>query len=749
MVVKLSSFLSTSLADGLDSALVTGIIANTDVALDSGTTGNYIATITGGDGITVVDGAAHEAAAIVRVDSATVATADNTLTVTNKTFNLTNNTLTGTLGQFNAALNGSTFASLDGGETLTNKTLTSPTINTPQIVGPGSFSKVTTLGLRDQTTNAFDLRVFSNSSTALTDNRTLTVDVENVNRTVKLGGDLIIDKELRTAGDFNLLMNLTDSTNITLPTSGTVMQFDSNGASTITGAFAAGSLSGHYLGADSDVTELVTKAFVDNLGVDASTLGGRDSDYFLNYNNFTNTPAGSVALASLGVNAPSNPSNGQLWWDDSAGNLYVYYVDSDGDTQWVEAVPQLAAEEYFSTSGGDIAGSVTISNNGKLSINTSSTEATLNIADIGSTGPAVLISGGSNTEGDITVPHDENLQIGHWNAGTSTFTNRLHVKTDGFVGIGTNAPTAKLHVEVPDNTEFLKATITGNEAWAFKGASGSGSTDYASFGISGGTQAMAWQEDGKVGIGTNAPTKKLHVVGDLHAEPASGRAEAIFFNKNGETVGGTLNAYHDANGSAITLGNNYTLTAAGGHNRQDTSKGAWAINSDIRSASSSFNVAYVNTSNSWDKYFDIDASGRVSKPNQPGFSVRQAALNGINASGGYTLFTSLYETHFNTGSHFSTTNGRFTAPVAGKYMFASSVRYDQFGGNYFYTSMFHNGSTLVGRCLSSLTGTYLDQTITACVDMAANDYVYVYIVASGDTSVNIDPDTFFWGYKVG
>ena len=203
--------------------------------------------------------------------------------------------------------------------------------------------------MRDQTTNAYDLRVFSNSTTALTDNRTLTFDVENVNRSVKLGGDLTIDKDLRTAGNFNLLMNLTDSTNITLPTSGTVMQFDSNGASTITGAFTAGSLSGHYLGADSDVTELVTKAFVDNLGVDAATLGGRDSDYFLNYNNFTNLPAGSVALASLGTNAPSSPQNGQLWWDDSAGNLYVYYVDSDGDTQWVEAVPQLAAEEYVST----------------------------------------------------------------------------------------------------------------------------------------------------------------------------------------------------------------------------------------------------------------------------------------------------------------------------------------------------------------------------------------------------------------
>jgi hypothetical protein len=76
-------------------------------------------------------------------------------------------------------------------------------------------------------------------------------------------------------------------------------------------------------------------------------------------------------------------------------------------------------------------------------------------------------------------------------------------------GIATFA--AKIHIEVADNTEFLKATITGNEAWAFKGASGSGATDYVSFGISGGTQAMTWQEDGKVGIGTTTPTAYLDV----------------------------------------------------------------------------------------------------------------------------------------------------------------------------------------------------------------------------------------------
>jgi len=448
MVVKLSTFLSTSLADGLDSGLVTGIIANTDVALDSGTTGNYVATVTGGAGILASGVGVHEATALIQVDSATIPTKTSTATLTNKTFNLTNNTLTGTLGQFNAALNGSTFVSLDGAETLTNKTLTSPVLNTPQLVGPGSFSKVTTLGLRDQTTNQFDLRVFSNSSTNLTDNRTLTFDVENVNRSVKLGGNITIDKDLRTAGNFNLLMNLTDSTNITLPTSGTVMQFDSNGASTITGAFSAGSLAGHYLGADSDVTELVTKAFVDNLGVNASTLGGRDSDYLLDYNNFTNTPAGSVALASLGVNPPSSPSNGQIWWDDSGGNLYIYYVDSDGDTQWIEAVPQLAATDFVSNANitNSSTGTIFASN----SFNTIKIQADKD--DNGAADTLLQFTEGSGNTVKAELRYDQSsstFEIGRGDnqnhmsmndSGITTFSERVHIGgTNVDTGFGFNS----------------------------------------------------------------------------------------------------------------------------------------------------------------------------------------------------------------------------------------------------------------------------------------------------------------------
>ena len=53
-------------------------------------------------------------------------TASSTTTLTNKSIDLGNNTLSGSLAEFNTALQSESFASLTGAETLTNKTLTSP-----------------------------------------------------------------------------------------------------------------------------------------------------------------------------------------------------------------------------------------------------------------------------------------------------------------------------------------------------------------------------------------------------------------------------------------------------------------------------------------------------------------------------------------------------------------------------------------------------------------------------------------------
>ena len=77
-------------------------------------------------------------------------------------------------------------------------------------------------------------------------------------------------------------------------------------------------------------------------------------------------------------------------------------------------------------------------------------------------------------------------------------TNRMTIKADGKVGIGIEAPTAPLHIESPDNSDIMRMTVTGNEMWALRGESGSGSNDFLGLGIAGGVQAMYWNEGGAV-----------------------------------------------------------------------------------------------------------------------------------------------------------------------------------------------------------------------------------------------------------
>ena len=64
--------------------------------------------------------------------------ATGTVTLTNKTVDLGDNTLTGSLAEFNTALQGDSFVSLTGSETLTNKTLTTPTI--AEVDATGDFT---------------------------------------------------------------------------------------------------------------------------------------------------------------------------------------------------------------------------------------------------------------------------------------------------------------------------------------------------------------------------------------------------------------------------------------------------------------------------------------------------------------------------------------------------------------------------------------------------------------------------------
>ena len=72
-------------------------------------------------------------------------TASSTHTFTNKTLDLggTGNSVTGSLAEFNTALQGDSFVSLTGSETLTNKTLTTPTIAEIDATGDFTIDAVT------------------------------------------------------------------------------------------------------------------------------------------------------------------------------------------------------------------------------------------------------------------------------------------------------------------------------------------------------------------------------------------------------------------------------------------------------------------------------------------------------------------------------------------------------------------------------------------------------------------------------
>ena len=77
---------------------------------------------------------------------------------------------------------------------------------------------------------------------------------------------------------------------------------------------------------------------------------------------------------------------------------------------------------------------------GHVGINSSSPSATLDIHDMGSTGPCVLIRGATSTEGDVTVPDGENFNFGHWNYSSSTFTERIRITSNGSVVVGGDTP---------------------------------------------------------------------------------------------------------------------------------------------------------------------------------------------------------------------------------------------------------------------------------------------------------------------
>ena len=146
-------------------------------------------------------------------------------TLTNKTIDLGNNTLTGSLAEFNTALQGDSFVSLTGSETLTNKTLTSPTINSGTIsLGANLTMGGNSIVFEGSTADSFETTLTVTDPTA---DRTITLPNASDTLVGKATTDTLTNKTLTTP-----VIEEIDGSTITLDSAGDIT-LDAGGADII------------------------------------------------------------------------------------------------------------------------------------------------------------------------------------------------------------------------------------------------------------------------------------------------------------------------------------------------------------------------------------------------------------------------------------------------------------------------------------------------------------------------------------
>jgi len=145
-----------------------------------------------------------------------------------------------------------------------------------------------------------------------------------------------------------------------------------------------------------------------------------------------------------------------------------------------------------------------------------------------------------------------------------------------------------------------------------------------------------------------------------------------------------------------------------------------------------------------DAKMTINSNGTVTIPNQPAFDVAQPN----QSSGDHTWG----QTHLNRGNHYNSSNGRFTAPVAGVYIFFhGGIK----GANSTTTSRLYvkkNGSRLYSQRhlrLDGSTNQYGENgSLQWIVELAVNDYIQAE-TGAGTAYTSTGEYNVFSGYLIG
>jgi|11BtaG_2_1085332.scaffolds.fasta_scaffold04715_3 hypothetical protein len=263
----------------------------------------------------------------------------------------------------------------------------------------------------------------------------------------------------------------------------------------------------------------------------------------------------------------------------------------------------------------------------------------------------------------------------------------------GNVGIGTDNPGYKLQVNGDLDILNVKGSLgnafvrfTDGDATAdfsigADDGSGAGAGAFILYDRSNSAYRLVVNSSGNVGIGTTSPQKKLEV--------RTGNGELSHFGSNSANAVGNYTGislgYAENGNSAYRKVGIVSVGRGDGAARQDL---AFLVDSNADGGSAQLA----------DTKMKISHEGYVTMPNQPAFSYLGSKSYTISTTGTQTMtggnvWSSSVNHAFNNGGHFNAGNGRFTAPVAGKYHFQFQCMASDFGSGYLWFYMDINSTT--------------------------------------------------------